>query len=68
MLLLLALLSLAQLMIVLDFSIVNVALPSIQAQFALSPTELQWVVSAYACVAVSQIEAAIIESVRKDRW
>jgi EmrB/QacA subfamily drug resistance transporter len=33
---------------VLDFSIVNVALPSIQAQFHLSPTELQWVVSAYA--------------------
>jgi EmrB/QacA subfamily drug resistance transporter len=47
-LLILSLLSLAQLMIVLDFSIVNVALPSIQAQFALAPTKLQWVVSAYA--------------------
>jgi EmrB/QacA subfamily drug resistance transporter len=44
----LVLLSLAQLMIVLDFSIVNVALPSIQAQFQLAPIELQWVVSAYA--------------------
>jgi MFS family permease len=31
--LILVLLSLAQLMIVLDFSIVNVALPSIQSQF-----------------------------------
>jgi len=38
----------AQLMIVLDFSIVNVALPSIQSEFNLNPTELQWVVSAYA--------------------
>jgi EmrB/QacA subfamily drug resistance transporter len=46
--LILALLSLAQLMIVLDFSIVNVALPSIQAQFDLAPINLQWVVSAYA--------------------
>jgi EmrB/QacA subfamily drug resistance transporter len=46
--LILALLSLAQLMIVLDFSIVNVALPSIQAQFELAPINLQWVVSAYA--------------------
>jgi EmrB/QacA subfamily drug resistance transporter len=44
----LILLSLAQLMIVLDFSIVNVALPSIQTQFSLAPTGLQWVVSAYA--------------------
>jgi len=35
-------------MIVLDFSIVNVALPSIQSQFHLTPTKLQWVVSAYA--------------------
>ena len=46
--LILIFLSLAQLMIVLDFSIVNVALPSIQSQFNLSPTSLQWVVSAYA--------------------
>jgi EmrB/QacA subfamily drug resistance transporter len=44
----LILLSLAQLMIVLDFSIVNVALPTIQSQFSLPPTRLQWVVSAYA--------------------
>ncbi|MEN6292081.1 MAG: MFS transporter, partial [Methanobacterium sp.] len=46
--LVLILLSMAQLMIILDFSVVNVALPSIQSEFNLAPTELQWVVSAYA--------------------
>jgi MFS family permease len=35
-------------MIFLDFSIVNVALPSMKSQFHLTPTQLQWVVSAYA--------------------
>ena len=44
----LALLAIAQLMGVLDFSIVNVALPSIQREFHLAPADLQWVVSAYA--------------------
>jgi EmrB/QacA subfamily drug resistance transporter len=46
----LALLAIAQLMGVLDFSIVNVALPSIQRAFHLAPADLQWVVSAYALV------------------
>jgi len=44
----LALLAVAQLMGVLDFSIVNVALPSIQHTFHLVPADLQWIVSAYA--------------------
>jgi MFS family permease len=44
----LVLLAVAQLIGVLDFSIVNVALPSIQKQFDLAPDDLQWVVSAYA--------------------
>src|ERR1700730_2187276 len=44
----LALLAVAQLIGVLDFSIVNVALPSIQKQFDLAPDDLQWVLSAYA--------------------
>jgi EmrB/QacA subfamily drug resistance transporter len=44
----LALLAVAQLMGVLDFSIVNVALPSIQRNFHMAPADLQWVVSAYA--------------------
>lgn len=46
----LALLAVAQLMGVLDFSIVNVALPSIQRTYHLTPADLQWVVSAYALV------------------
>jgi MFS family permease len=46
----LALLAVAQLMGVLDFSIVNIALPSIQRMFHLAPADLQWVVSAYALV------------------
>jgi EmrB/QacA subfamily drug resistance transporter len=38
---------LAQFMIILDVSIVNVALPSIRRELGFSPTELQWIVSAY---------------------
>src|SRR5260221_11933221 len=34
-------------MVVLDFSIVNVALPSMQKSLGFSPTTLRWVVSAY---------------------
>ena len=37
----------AQFMVILDVSIVNVALPSIQADLGFSPQGLQWVVSAY---------------------
>lgn len=44
----LALLAVTQLMLVLDFSIVSVALPSIQQAFHLAGSDLQWVVSAYA--------------------
>jgi EmrB/QacA subfamily drug resistance transporter len=44
----LVLLAAAQLIGVLDFSIVNVALPSIGREFHLSSDQLQWVVSAYA--------------------
>src|SRR3954451_4711056 len=43
----LAVLALAQFMVVLDVTIVNVALPSIQAALGFSPDGLQWVVSAY---------------------
>ncbi|HEX7963004.1 MAG TPA: MFS transporter [Candidatus Saccharimonadales bacterium] len=45
--LILVLLALAQFMVVLDASIVNVALPALQHSFHLSPTNLQWVVTAY---------------------
>lgn len=40
-------LCLGDLMIVLDSSIVNVALPSIRADLGFSPTTLAWVVNAY---------------------
>ena len=39
--------ALAQLMVVLDTTIVNVALPSIQRALQFSPTDLEWVVNAY---------------------
>jgi EmrB/QacA subfamily drug resistance transporter len=44
---LLVLVCMAQFMIVLDISIVNVALPSIRSDMHFSTTGLQWVVSAY---------------------
>jgi EmrB/QacA subfamily drug resistance transporter len=44
----LAVLGIAYLMVVLDVSIVNVALPSIQTDLDFAPEDLQWVVSGYA--------------------
>src|ERR687894_212728 len=44
----LALLCTVQFMVVLDIAIVNVALPSIQADLGFAPENLQWVISAYA--------------------
>ncbi len=41
------LLALAQFMVVLDVSIVNVALPAIQHAFNMSQTSLQWIITAY---------------------
>ncbi|HXE09928.1 MAG TPA: MFS transporter, partial [Verrucomicrobiae bacterium] len=43
----LVLLALAQFMVVLDVSIVNVALPAIQKAFGMSQESLQWVVTMY---------------------
>ncbi len=43
----LILLALAQFMVVLDVSIVNVALPAMQKAFHLKQTDLQWIVTAY---------------------
>src|SRR3954453_19885998 len=43
----LAVLGVAYLMVVLDISIVNVALPSIETDLDFTPANLQWVVSAY---------------------
>ena len=44
----LAVLGVAYLMVVLDISIVNVALPSIEEDLGFAPEDLQWVVSGYA--------------------
>ena len=44
----LALLCAAEFMVVLDFSIVNVALPAIQKNLGFSQQNLQWIISAYA--------------------
>jgi EmrB/QacA subfamily drug resistance transporter len=46
----LALLSLAQFLIIMDTSIIGVALPAIQQQFGFSQSELQWIFSAYVIV------------------
>ena len=45
--LILILLALAQFMVVLDVSIVNVALPAIQHAFHMSQTSLQWIITMY---------------------
>jgi EmrB/QacA subfamily drug resistance transporter len=44
----LALILVASFMVVLDFSIVNVALPSIEAELGFSASSVQWIVTAYA--------------------
>jgi EmrB/QacA subfamily drug resistance transporter len=46
----LALLSLAQFLIIMDTSIIGVALPEIQQQFGFSQSDLQWIFSAYVIV------------------
>ncbi len=46
--LVLVLVCMAQFMVVLDATIVNVALPSIQTDLGMSDADLQWVVNAYA--------------------
>ena len=39
--------AIAQLMVVLDASIVNIALPSMQADLGISDADRQWVITAY---------------------
>ena len=46
----LALIVVAQFMVILDIAIVNVALPSIKTDLDFSSTSLQWVISAYAII------------------
>src|ERR1700737_4157362 len=44
----LAVIAVAQLMVILDATIVNIALPSIQRALQFTPTGLEWVINAYA--------------------
>src|ERR1700716_4530399 len=46
----LVLVCIAQFMVILDATVVNVALPSIQKDLGLSEANLQWIVNAYALV------------------
>jgi len=46
----LVIICLAQFMVILDATIVNVALPSIQTDLGLSPSNLQWIINAYTLV------------------
>src|SRR5258707_14359010 len=46
----LVLVCLAQFMVILDATVVNVALPSIQKDLGLSEANLQWIVNAYTLV------------------
>ena len=48
--LVLCLVCIAQFMVVLDATIVNVALPSIQADLDMSEADLQWIVNSYTLV------------------
>ncbi|MEF2978616.1 DHA2 family efflux MFS transporter permease subunit [Subtercola sp. YIM 133946] len=46
----LVVLAIAQFMVVLDVTIVNVALPNIQTDLGFAPDDLQWVISAYTLI------------------
>jgi EmrB/QacA subfamily drug resistance transporter len=48
--LVLSLVCMAQFMVILDATVVNVALPSIQSDLDMSPSELQWVVNSYTLI------------------
>jgi EmrB/QacA subfamily drug resistance transporter len=48
--LVLVLVCLAQFMVILDATVVNVALPAIQTDLKMTPVELQWVVNSYALI------------------
>ena len=51
--LVLCLVCVAQFMVILDATIVNVALPSIQADLEMAEADLQWIVNAYTAASFS---------------
>ena len=56
----LTVLALAQFIVVLDVTIVNVALPHIQSDLGFTPDGLQWVISAYTLVFFVMIVPSLI--------
>ena len=61
----LAAMCVAQVMIMLDMTIVNVALPSIQAELDVPPTNLEWILNAYTLALASLI---LVGGVLGDRY
>ena len=61
----LAAMCVAQVMIMLDMTIVNVALPSIQQELDVPPTNLEWILNAYTLVLASLI---LVGGVLGDRY
>ena len=55
----LILLGVAQFMVILDVTVVNVALPSIRSALRFAPQDLQWVVSAYVIAGVLALIAVV---------
>ena len=55
---LMVLLSVAQFMVILDATVVNVALPSIARSLGLAPGDLQWVVTAYVLASDAAVNTA----------
>jgi MFS transporter, DHA2 family, methylenomycin A resistance protein len=61
----LAAMCVAQVMVMLDMTIVNVALPSIQSELDVPPTNLEWIVNAYTLALASLI---LVGGVLGDRY
>ena len=55
----LAVIAIAQLMIVLDASIVNLAIPSASADLQISPADVQWIVTAYTLTTAAEARTAL---------
>ncbi len=61
----LAAMCIAQVMVMLDMTIVNVALPSIQSELGVPPTNLEWILNAYTLALASLI---LVGGVLGDRY
>ena len=59
----LALVALAQFMVVLDATVVNVALPTIQGDLGFSQENLSWVLNAYTIVFAAVLDVSVMRPV-----